>query len=108
MVILRERGEDDAFCAVAAMQQGMVIDLDADLAMEAASVGLEEGLAFADSVILQSHESMMRHFGRKMHISAVRPGCCIKRRRLGPDQTTKAEQNGGLKGYPHERRMGRG
>jgi predicted nucleic acid-binding protein len=50
-VVLRERGEDDAFSAVAAMQQGTVIDLDADLAMEAASVGLEEGLAFADSVI---------------------------------------------------------
>jgi predicted nucleic acid-binding protein len=50
-VILRERGEDDAFSAVAAMEQGLVVDLDADLAMEAASVGLEEGLAFADSVI---------------------------------------------------------
>lgn len=50
-VVLRERGEDDAFTAVAAMEQGAVVDLDADLAMEAASVGLEEGLAFADSVI---------------------------------------------------------
>lgn len=44
-VVLRERGEDDAFTAVAAMQQGTIVDLDADLAMEAASVGLEEGLA---------------------------------------------------------------
>jgi hypothetical protein len=50
-VVLRERGEDDAFSAVAAMQQGTVIDLDADLAIEAASVGLHEGLAFVDSVI---------------------------------------------------------
>jgi predicted nucleic acid-binding protein len=50
-VVLRERGEDDAFSAVAAMQKGTIVDLDADLAMEAASVGLEEGLAFADSVI---------------------------------------------------------
>ena len=50
-VVLRERGENDAFSAAAAMQQGMVVDLDADLAMEAAAVGLEEGLAFADSVI---------------------------------------------------------
>ena len=50
-VVLRERGEEDAFTAVAAMEQGAVVDLDADLAMEAASVGLEEGLAFADSVI---------------------------------------------------------
>ena len=50
-VVLKEQGEDDAFSAVAAMQRGTVVDLDADLAMEAASVGLEEGLAFADSVI---------------------------------------------------------
>lgn len=50
-VILRERGEDEAFLAVAAMQQGRVVSLDSDLALEAASVGLEEGLALADSII---------------------------------------------------------
>jgi predicted nucleic acid-binding protein len=50
-VVLRERGEDDAFSAVASMQRGIVVDLDADLALEAASVGLEEGLSFAGSVI---------------------------------------------------------
>jgi toxin FitB len=50
-VVLRERGEDDAFSAAAAMQLGTVIDLDAAPAIEAAAVGLEEGLAFADSVI---------------------------------------------------------
>lgn len=50
-VVLRERGEDDAFAAVAAMQEGLVVDLDGVLAMEAASIGLEENLAFADSVI---------------------------------------------------------
>ena len=50
-VILRERGEDAAFSAVAAMHQGALVDLDADLAMEAASLSLDEGLSFADSVI---------------------------------------------------------
>lgn len=50
-VILWEQGEDQAFMAIAAMQQGKVIDLDADLAIEAAAVGLEEKLAFADSII---------------------------------------------------------
>ena len=50
-VVLRERGEDDAFAAVAAMHQGTVIGLDTDLAIEAASIGLEEKLPFADSVI---------------------------------------------------------
>jgi toxin FitB len=50
-VILREKGEDDALQAVAAMQQGLVVDLDGDLALEAAWIGHEEKLAFADSVI---------------------------------------------------------
>ncbi|PTY01832.1 VapC toxin family PIN domain ribonuclease [Opitutaceae bacterium EW11] len=50
-VVLRERGEDDAFHAVAAMQQGTVVDLTAELALEAAAVGHEEKLAFADSII---------------------------------------------------------
>lgn len=74
-VILRERGEDDAFSAVAAMEQGMVVDLDADLAMEAATVGLEEGLAFADSVIYtiaKKHNATIwtqdSHFSSKMGV----------------------------------------
>jgi uncharacterized protein with PIN domain len=50
-VILREKGEDDAFQAIAAMQQGTVIDLTAELAIEAAAVGHEAKLAFADSII---------------------------------------------------------
>ena len=50
-VVLRERGEDSAFAAVAAMERGEVVDLDSELAMEAAALGLEENLAFADSVI---------------------------------------------------------
>ena len=50
-VLLRESGEDAAFQAVAAMQQGEVVELDASLALEAAKIGLEEGLAFADSIV---------------------------------------------------------
>ncbi len=50
-VILREKGEDQALLAIAAMQQGKVVDLDADLAIEAAAIGTEEKLALADSII---------------------------------------------------------
>lgn len=50
-VVRRERGEDAAFAAVAAMERGEVIDVDSELAMESAALGLEENLAFADSVI---------------------------------------------------------
>ena len=50
-VILRERGEDEALLLVAAMQQGKVVDLDGEMALEAATLGSQEGLALADSVI---------------------------------------------------------
>jgi predicted nucleic acid-binding protein len=50
-VILRERGEDEALVSVAAMQEGKVVDLDSYLALEAAAVGHEEGLALADAII---------------------------------------------------------
>ena len=74
-VVLRERGEDDAFAAVAAMHQGTVIGLDADLAIESASIGLEEKLPFADSVIYtvaQKHDALLwtqdAHFDGKLGV----------------------------------------
>jgi len=50
--VLQQRGESDAFQVVAVMQQGMVIDLDASIAIQAARLGLERRLPLADSVIL--------------------------------------------------------
>ena len=50
-VVLREKGEDDALQVLAAMRQGTVVDLDSDLSIEAASLGIQEKLAFADSVV---------------------------------------------------------
>lgn len=50
-VVLRESGEDEAFQAVAAMEQGTVVDLTAELALESAALGHEERMAFADSII---------------------------------------------------------
>jgi predicted nucleic acid-binding protein len=74
-VILRERGEDDAFQAIAAMKQGSVVDLDADLALEAAWVGNDERLAFADSVIFavaKRHNAVIwtqdQHFSGKANV----------------------------------------
>jgi predicted nucleic acid-binding protein len=65
-VLLRESGEDAAFQAVAAMQQGEVVGLDASLALEAAKLGLEENLAFADSIVL----AVARQAG-----ATLGPGC---------------------------------
>jgi len=49
--VLRQRGEDLALVAIAHMQQGKVIPLDAALAIEAAKFGIEEKLPLADSII---------------------------------------------------------
>jgi len=49
--ILRQRGEDPALEAIAHMEQGAVISLDAGLAVDAASLGTEFKLPLADSII---------------------------------------------------------
>ena len=49
--ILRQRSEDVAFEAIAHMEQGTVIPLDSELAINAASFGIELKLPLADSII---------------------------------------------------------
>ena len=49
--ILRERGADDALRAIAGLQRGRQINLDADLALTAAELALEHRLPLADSII---------------------------------------------------------
>ena len=48
----RELGERRALEAMALMQQGSIVDLDATLAMSAARLSLEMKLPMADSIIL--------------------------------------------------------
>lgn len=50
--IVQQRSEDEALQAVAAMQRGTVIDLDASLALSAARVSLDANIPMADSVML--------------------------------------------------------
>lgn len=50
--VLQQRGEADAIQAVALMQQGDVVDLDASLAMTAARISCELKMPMADSIIL--------------------------------------------------------
>ena len=60
--VLQQRGEGDALQAVAVMLQGRVIDLDADLALEAARVSVVLKLPMADSVMLataQMHKATL-------------------------------------------------
>ncbi len=50
--ILQQRGEDAALQAVAAMEQGMVVDVDATIAIHAAKVSAALKIPMADSLIL--------------------------------------------------------
>jgi predicted nucleic acid-binding protein len=50
--VLQQRSENEALQAVALMQQGEVVALDAGLALSAARLGHELKLPLADSVIL--------------------------------------------------------
>lgn len=50
--ILQQRSEGEALQAVAVMQQGRVIELDAAMALSAAKIGVESKLPLADSIIL--------------------------------------------------------
>lgn len=50
--VLQQRDESDALRAVAVMQQGRVVNLDARVALSAARLGVETRLPLADSVIL--------------------------------------------------------
>jgi len=49
--IVRQRGEDMALEAIAHMEQGKVISLDSDLAIDAAVYGVKHKLPLADSII---------------------------------------------------------
>ena len=50
--VLQQRDEHSALRAVALMQQGRVIDLDADIALRAAKHSIEYRLPMADAIIL--------------------------------------------------------
>lgn len=48
----RELSEDDAVIAVSAMQRSQVVPIDQELALTAADLSLEHGLAMADAIVL--------------------------------------------------------
>ena len=50
--VLQQRGESPALQAVAQMRQGRVADLDADMALRAAHLGLANKLPMADAIML--------------------------------------------------------
>jgi predicted nucleic acid-binding protein len=57
-VVLRQRGESEALEAVALMQQGTVVDLDATLAIAAAAAGVAHKLPLADSIVYATAQAV--------------------------------------------------
>ena len=60
--ILRQRNEESAFEAIAHMEQGNVIELNGELAINAACFGVELKLPLADSIIYataQKYEALV-------------------------------------------------
>jgi toxin FitB len=51
-VVLRERGEDSALQAAALLQQGRIVPLTPEIALNAAAMSLELALPMADGIIL--------------------------------------------------------
>lgn len=51
-VICLQRGEDEGLRAVAAMEQGMLVNLDGPTALEAARLSIHHRMAMADSIML--------------------------------------------------------
>ena len=50
--VLQQKGESQALQAIAVMHQGVVVDLDASLALNAAQTSVELCLPMADSIML--------------------------------------------------------
>lgn len=51
-VVLRERSENDALQAIALMKQGKIVDLTAEISLEAAKISFDNKIPMADSIVL--------------------------------------------------------
>jgi len=55
--VLQQRGEGDAVQVIAIMHQGTVVELSSPLAMKAAKLSADLGLAMADSIMLATAQA---------------------------------------------------
>ena len=56
-VVLRGSSENEALQAVAAMQKGKIVELNANIAMNAAKLSLQNSIPMADSIILATAQA---------------------------------------------------
>jgi toxin FitB len=69
----RELSEDDAIVAVSAMQRSQVVSIDQELALTAADLSLEHGLAMADAIVLATARRFDAELGRAIATSTGSP-----------------------------------
>ncbi len=56
-IILRERGDNEALQSIALMRQGTVVELTADIAIQAAQISIKHTMPMADSIILATAQT---------------------------------------------------
>jgi toxin FitB len=71
--VLQQRSEDDALQAVALMQQGTIVELNAPLALSSARISLNEKIPMADSIMLATARVTERPCGAKIRTSKIWP-----------------------------------
>jgi predicted nucleic acid-binding protein len=71
--VLQQRSEDDALQAVALMQQGTIVELDAPLALSAARISLNEKIPMADSIMLATARAYGATCGARIRTSKILP-----------------------------------
>ena len=83
--VSHQRDEGAALQAVAVMQQGTVLDLDASLAIAAARLSAEHGLPLADSIILATARSSAAVLWTQDADFEGMPGVEYRKHRQGED-----------------------
>jgi toxin FitB len=88
--IVQQRTENDALQAVAAMQQGRTVDIDAPTALSAARISIGSRLPMADSMILaiaRLHKAVL--WTQDSHFEGL-PGVRYRRPVSGPPRSPSA------------------
>ena len=69
-VILRERNESDALQVLALMYQGITIDINSDIAVQAAKNSLQYRLPMADSIIFKIMKGKIQYISLALDFAA--------------------------------------
>ena len=78
--LVQDLDEESALQAVGIMSYGNIIELDREIALDAAQISVKHKLAMADSIILATARAMRRSYGRRTSISKILKASGISRK----------------------------